>query len=55
VKALHVNLAMGGVLITEAHGSRCWHAEEVASVEIDVPADTRCDLCGELIEDEADE
>ncbi len=49
VKAMQVNLASGGILFTEAGKDRCFSSEEVACDEIEVPAGTKCGICGERI------
>ncbi len=55
MKARRVFLADGGTILTEAHEQRCWAAEEVASVEIELDdyGDEVCDICEQPIWDDA--
>ena len=53
VKARRVFTARGEVLTTEAHDNCCAEGEEVSSVEVEVQHGTRCDICDEIIENDA--
>ena len=51
MKARKVFLASGGTILTELHPDRCWHSEEVSSVEVEVDDDAICDICEERIKE----
>lgn len=53
MKALLLFTARGERVLVEGGESGCCDTEEVAQVEVDVPAGTECDVCGEPMFEES--
>lgn len=57
MKACKIFTSFGEVVTTEPDGypgGECVHGDEISRVEIEVPVGTRCEICGQEIEDYED-